>query len=103
MANGPAAALDAVTGGQDAQTEVGILAIRPREALVEATELAQDAPAVRHVGGDQGSRRERGDAPLPIGGASMRREGNLDLSLAGRDVGAACCQVSPERGAPTVA
>ena len=86
MRHDACATCEAVTRGQGAQREVGVLAVGAPEALVEATELAQDGATVGHVGGRPRSSLEAGDVALPVRRSPVDGSRHDDAALAGGDV-----------------
>src|SRR5690606_14507471 len=98
---GGAAALPyTVSGAEDAQGEVGVLAEGPREAFVEAADLLEDRGAVGHVGGDPAGPGESGRAAFPVGGAAPAGQRHGDDALHGGDVGGRLGEVPCQLFAP---
>ena len=70
-----------IAGVQNPERQVGVLPEGPREPLVEPADQAQHVAAVGHVRGDPPRRLQPGRAPLPVGGAAIRRQRHGDPAL----------------------
>ncbi len=95
-----ASPLEPPPGLADAQREVRILPVRPREPLVEPVDLLQRLAAVSHVGSGPAGALEPGRGPLPVRGPTVVRQGHLDAPLAGGVLGAQRLEVLGQRGGP---
>ena len=84
MSAAAAAGDDAVPRLDDAQGEVGVLAIRTGEPRVESADLDEDVAAVGHVGGDPAGVGQPVGATLVVGRAPIGRRGHDEGALRSR-------------------
>ena len=89
VAHAPLAHGQVPAGVEQAQGQIGVLAVGAGEALVEAADALERRSPHHHVGGDPRGAVETGDVALPVGGPAIGGQRHLDAALHRADVGPA--------------
>jgi hypothetical protein len=91
---------DVIPGRDHPQRQVGVLAVGPPEAFVEATDALQRGPPVGHVCRDPPCVSQAGGAAFGIGGAAIGGQRHLDASLTCAHIRGESVEVSRQLGGP---